>query len=313
MKMIVFPAVNEDEARRIRDAAAGIEVINAASEEEARREIADADALYGNITPDLLRAAPKLRWIQAGRAGLEQYVFPELVESAVTLTNMRGIYNDHIADHVYGFVLAFARGLHISLRRQQRREWNPQVPVLDLTDCTLGILGLGGIGEEVARRGKTSGMRVLATDARRTEKPPFVDELWGVGELPALLAQSDFLAICAPHTPATEKLIRLPQLRQMKRTAYLLNIGRGVIVDLADLTRALQEGIIAGAGLDVFEVEPLPADHPLWEMPHVLITPHMAGKAAHTRERRLQVLLENLRRFRAGEPLKNVVDKGQWF
>ncbi len=205
MKMVVFPSVKEEAFRRIRAAAGAMQAVNAASNEEARREIADADAFFGRITPELLGAAQKLRWVQAPMAGLERFVFPELAQSDVTLTNMRGVYNDHIADHAFGFVLLFARGFHVSLRRQLRREWDPDVPVIHLADCTLGVIGLGGIGEEVARRGKTSGMRVLATDPRRTDKPSFVDELWGADRLDALLADSDCGVICAPRTPATRR------------------------------------------------------------------------------------------------------------
>lgn len=315
MKMVVFPSVKEEAFRRIRAAAGAMQAVNAASNEEARREIADADAFFGRITPELLGAAQKLRWVQAPMAGLERFVFPELAQSDVTLTNMRGVYNDHIADHAWMFVLAFARGLHVYARRQARREWNPGgVPVVHLADATLGVIGLGGIGQEVARRARVAGMRVLGVDPRQTDKPgESVDELFGPDRLNEVLSRADFVVICAPHTPQTEKMIRLTQLETMKRTAFLVNIGRGVIVDLADLTQALMDGVIAGAGLDVFETEPLPADHPLWDLPGVAITPHTAGNAPRAHERRLQVLLENTRRFVAGEPLVNVVDKQQWF
>ena len=314
MKMLLYPAVPGDEFERVQAAAGDATVVNTDSEEAAAREVADADAFYGRISPSLFAAASKLRWVQAPIAGLEHYLFPELARSDVVVTNMRGIYNDHIADHAWAFVLAFARGFHVYLRRQARGEWNPGgVPVVHLADATLGIIGLGGIGEEVARRGATSGMRVLAVDPRRTEKPAGVDELWPAGRLDGLLAQSDFVVLCTPHTPETEKMIRLPQLRRMKTSAYLINIGRGIVVDLADLTQALQGGTIAGAGLDVYETEPLPPDHPLWSMENVLLTPHTAGHAPHTAERRLNVLLANVRRFTAGEPLVNVVDKRQWF
>ncbi len=213
------------------------------------------------------------------------------------------------------FVLAFARGLHVYARRQAWREWNDKgVPVVHLADATLGVTGLGGIGREVARRGQVAGMRVLAVDPRQTDKPDdAVDELFGPDRLNEVLSRADFVVVCAPHTPQTEKMIRLPQLETMKRTAYLVNIGRGVIVDLADLTEAVMDGVIAGAGLDVFEIEPLPPEHPLWTMENVLLTPHTAGHAPHTAERRLRVVCDNVRRFVSGEPLLNVVDKTNWF
>jgi len=315
--LVLFPPLPDDEARALADAAVdALSVVNAADEEAARAALSSgAVAFYGRITPGLLRSAPNLRWVQTPMAGLEHYIFPELVAHPLTLTNMRGVYNDHIADHAFGFVLAFARGFHVYFRRQARREWEPSgVPITDLAGATLGIIGLGGIGTEVARRGKTSQMRVLAIDPRRTDKPEFVDELRGPDGLDDLLRASDFVVICAPHTPETEKMIRGPQLETMKRSAYLINIGRGVIVDLADLTQALRKNVIAGAGLDVFETEPLPSEHPFWAMENVLLTPHTAAvDAPHTAARRLNLVCENVRRFVAGEPLQNVVDKANWF
>jgi phosphoglycerate dehydrogenase-like enzyme len=239
-------------------------------------------------------------------------MFPALIESDVVISNMQNIYSDHIADHIMGFILMFARGLHIYLRRQLERKWERAVPVIHLADQTLGVIGLGGIGLQVARRGAASDMRVIAVDAVKKEKPDFVEALWGIDRLNDLLAQSDFVVSCVPHTPETVKMINAERLKQMKKTAYLINVSRGVVVDLAALTSALQNGTIAGAGLDVFEIEPLPADHPLWDMQNVILTPHTAGVAPHTAERRIDVVKENLRRFVAGEPLRNVVDKRRW-
>jgi phosphoglycerate dehydrogenase-like enzyme len=245
---------------------------------------------------------------------------------------MRGLFSDVIADQVMGYILCFARNLHRYIRNQLAARWEPvggeaeRVPFatgpgrvtaidrahLHLADATLGIVGLGGIGSEVARRGLAFGMRVLAVDPVQTEAPPGVT-LWKPERLPDLLAQGDFVVIAAPHTPQTEKLFRRPQFRQMKRSAYLINVGRGAIVDLADLTAALQAGEIAGAGLDVFEIEPLPSDHPLWKMANVIITPHVAGYSPRIAERHLAVLLDNVRRFVNGQPLRNVTDKTRWF
>jgi phosphoglycerate dehydrogenase-like enzyme len=184
---------------------------------------------------------------------------------------------------------------------------------MHLADATLGVVGLGQIGSEVARRGLAFGMRVVAVDPVQTAAPPGVAALWSLDRLPDLLRESDVVVIAAPHTPETVKLFRRAQFRQMKRSAYLINIGRGVIVDLADLAAALRAGEIAGAGLDVFETEPLPVDHPLWAMPNVIITPHVAGASPRIAERHLAVLLENVRRFARGEPLTNVADKRRWF
>jgi phosphoglycerate dehydrogenase-like enzyme len=333
MKLLIHPAVEAGRLARVHEAAAGMAVVNAAAETEALGAVADADAFFGKITPPLLAAARRLRWVQSPTASLEHYLFPELVAHPCVLTNMRGLFSDVIADQVLGYVLCFARNLHRYIRNQPAARWEPvggeservsfaagpgTVSAIDrahlhLADATLGVVGLGSIGAEVARRALAFGMRVLAVDPVRTEAPPGVEALWPVTRLPNLLAASDFVVIAAPHTPQTVKLFRRPQFRQMKRTAYLINIGRGAIVDLADLVESLRAGEIAGAGLDVFETEPLPAEHPLWRLDNVILTPHVAGYSPRIAERHLAVLLDNLGRFRRGEPLRNVVNKELWF
>lgn len=333
MKLVIHPAVDGDRLEEIILAAAPMKVANAPDESAAALELADADAFFGKLTPRLLAAAGRLRWAQTATASLEHYVFPELVAHPLTLTNMRGLYSDVIADHVMGFIICFARNFHHYIRRQAAARWAAEGGEADrgdfafgpgttsaidrahlhLADATLGVVGLGQIGAEMARRAAAFDMRVIAVDPVRKEAPPGVASLGPVAELPRLLAESDFVAIAAPHTPDTAKMFRRPQFKLMKRNAYLINIGRGAIVDLADLTAALTAGEIAGAGLDVFETEPLPGDHPLWRMSNVIITPHVAGASPRIAQRHLNVLLENIRRFKADQPLINVVDKARWF
>lgn len=333
MKLVIYPPIENDRLQRVVAAAGTMEVVNAPDEAAALTAIADADGFFGKLTPKLLAAARKLRWVQSPTASLEHYVFPELIEHPLTLTNMRGLFSDVIADHVMGYVISFARNFHVYIRQQLEARWAPVggeeersgfltgpgiATAIDrahrhLADSTMGVVGLGNIGAEVARRALAFGMRVLAVDPIRTEPPLGVQAIWPVMRLPELLAGSDFVVIAAPHTPETEKLFRREQFQQMRPSAYLINIGRGAIVDLADLTAALQAGEIAGAGLDVFEIEPLPSDHPLWRMPNVIITPHIAGTSPRIAERHLHVLLENIHRFCRDEPLLNVVDKTRWF
>jgi phosphoglycerate dehydrogenase-like enzyme len=333
MKLLIHPAVDDARLQRIQAAAGQMQVVNTGDPAAATREIADADALFGKLTPPLLAAAERLRWVQSPTASLEHYVFPEMVEHPLVLTNMRGLFSDVIADQVLGYVICFARNLHTYIRNQMTATWAPvggeQARVqlaagpgtvgpidrahLHLADCTMGVVGLGAIGKEIARRSAAFGMRVIAVDPVETEAPPQVESLRPVEELPQLLAASDFVAIAAPHTPETVKMFAREQFQQMKPTAYLINIGRGVIVDLAALTAALQAGEIAGAALDVYETEPLPAEHPLWKMPGTILTPHVAGYSPRIAERHLGVVLENVRRFTAGEPLINVCDKRRWF
>lgn len=332
-KLIISPAIDDTRLQRLKLAAPSLHIVNCVDAEQARDAIRDADGFFGKLTPELLRHAGQLRWVQSPTASLEHYLFPELIEHSCVLTNMRGLFSDVIADHVFAFVLCFARNLHTYLRRQLRAEWSPVggeserttftmgpafVTEIDrrhqhLSDLTLGVVGAGEIGREVLRRAAAFGMRRLAVDPICRSVPGVLDEIWPTDRLKDLLAASDYVVIAAPHTPETEKLFRMPRFQEMKRSAVLINIGRGAIVDLGDLTTALQTGLIAGAALDVFEIEPLPADHPLWRLENVLITPHVAGTSPRIAERHLATLLENVRRFAANRPLLNVVDKRKWF
>ena len=332
MKLVIFPAVDSERLARILEAATALDVVNAGDENQARREIVDADAFFGKITPPLLAAATRLKWVQAPTASLEHYLFPELIEHPCLLSNMRGLFSDVIADHVLGLVICFARNLHLYVRRQLERRWEPvggeaarsdflfgpgiASPIdkshAHLADCTLGIVGAGQIGSEIARRAHAFALRVLAVDPV-VSSVSGVCEVWRPQRLGDLLAESDFVVIAAPHTPETHKLFGRREFEQMKRTAYLINVGRGVIIDLADMTSALTDGLIAGAGLDVFEIEPLPSDHPLWGMENVIITPHVAGTSPRIAERHLDALLENIRRFQSGRPPATLVEKRRWY
>jgi phosphoglycerate dehydrogenase-like enzyme len=333
MKLLLYPEVDSARLQLICEAAADMLVVNAGSDEIARREIADADAFFGKITPELLAAAKRLQWVQSPTASLEHYLFDELIEHPCKLSNMRGLFSDVIADHVMGYVLCFARNLHLYVRQQLAAKWEPiggeagrstfthgphTVSDIDrahrhLADCTMGVVGTGKIGAEICRRAHAFGMSLCGVDPVCREIPGVLEEVWPPERLPDLLAASDFVVIAAPHTPETYKLFRAEQFRQMQRSAYLINIGRGVIVDLADLTAALQAKEIAGAALDVFETEPLPANHPLWRMQNVLITPHVAAASPRIAERHTATLLENIRRFARGEEPLTLVDKERWF
>ena len=310
MKLLLYGREFGGWVAELQRGAPGVTVETATTEEEAAARIADADAFFGTITPGMLAAARRLRWIQTPMAGLERYFFPALIDHPVQVTNMRGIFADMIPDHVLCYILCFARDMHTLIRRQLERRWaHQEVKVVHLPGSTLGIVGLGGIGYGVAQRAAPHGMRIIAVDPRRKDRPPEVAALWKPDRLDDLLAQSDFVAVCAPETPETRGLFDATKFAKMKPTAFFINVGRGRVVKLDAITQALQQKQIAGAALDVFEQEPLPPDHPLWGMDNVIITPHTAGVSAHGEDRRLEVLAENLRRFVAGEPLTNVVDK----
>ena len=304
-------------AARLASAVPELSVVVAEDAAEAAGVVPAAEAAFGTMPDALLREARRLRWLQAPQAAPPAgYYTPDLIAHPVVVTNFREIYNDHIGAHIMAFVLAFARGLHYYVPRQLAREWRPEPldrGVVHLPDATALIVGVGGIGSETARLAASFGMHVMGVDARRTEAPPGVVKLDGPDALDALLPLADFVILTVPHTPATEGFMNRARFQRMKRTAFFINIGRGMTTRLDDLVAALRAGEIAGAGLDVFEQEPLPSSHPLWTTPNVLITPHTAGFGPHLDERRFAILLDNARRFVAGQPLRNVVDKKSWF
>ena len=306
IKMVLQRRLEDEYMRQIH--ALGVETVVVMSVADVPQVIGDADAYFGGMTPEILNAGKKLRWVQATSAGLDGYYFHELRASELTVTNIRGIYSDVIADHVFALVMAFARGLHHYIRRQSQGKWEKGAPVIHLAGTTLGVVGLGGIGLAVAERGPAVGMRVIGMDPAPKGKPDFIARIYSPDELAEMVAVSDFVVICVPHTAETEGLFDAAMFGAMKDTGILINIGRGKVVKLQALTDALQRGQIGGAGLDVYEEEPLPAGHALWSIENAILTPHVAGISPEIDKRRKALIVENVRRFCAGEPLLNVVD-----
>src|SRR6266568_5026939 len=305
-------------AQRLAVASPELDIIAPETMEGAEQAIGHAEGAFGRIPPALLLRADKLRWLQAPQAAPPAgFYYPELIAHPVVITHFREIYNDHIGAHVMAFVLAFARGLHLYLPQQLRREWRPagreSGDVVHLPEATALVVGVGGIGSEVARLASAFGMKVIGVDERRPSPPPGVAELHRAAALDELLPRADFVILTVPHTPETEGFMNRARFQRMKRSAFFINIGRGLTTRLDDLAAAIEAGEIAGAGLDVYEQEPLPADHKLWTMPGVLLTPHTAGHGPYLDERRFEVLRDNCRRFAAGQELRNVVDKSRWF
>ncbi len=303
-------------AERLAETVRDVRVAVPETLEDVRMEIADADAAFGTIPPELLALAEKLRWLQAPAAApAAGYYYPELVRHPVVVTNFRGIFNDHIAAHIMAFVLAFARGMHRYIPRQMRQEWKPDEEggMLHLPESTALIIGVGGIGAETARLCAAFGIRVIGVDVSREDLPDGVSEMHAPEALDGLLPGADFVIMTIPHTPQTEGMMGARRFTLMKPSAFLINIGRGMTVRLHDLDAALRGGEIGGAGLDVYEVEPLPPEHPLWTAPNVLLTPHVAGHGPYLDERRFEIITENARRFATGQPLINIVDKANWF
>jgi phosphoglycerate dehydrogenase-like enzyme len=313
-------AVLQGWADRVHREVPGLDVVVLDNGVDPRPELAGADAVFGGLTPELLKVTERLRWLQAPAASPPAgYFFAELVEHPVVVTNLRGVYRANLANHVMAMLLSFARGLPWFAAKQAKREWHgwdrsvSEAGIMDLGACTALIVGVGEVGAEVARLCRAFGIRVVGVDARPSEFSATVEELHGPDELDAVLPGADFVVLTVPHTPDTVGLINAERLARMKPSAILINVGRGVTVRLDDVVAALDSGQIAGVGLDVSEIEPLPPDHPLWTRTNVIITPHVAGFGTDTDPEREALIVDNCRRFVEGRPLRNVVDKAKWF
>lgn len=276
------------------------------------RDIASADATFGVCTARVLEAAQHLEWIQWPAAGVERCVQqPELQARAPLVTNLQRTMGPSIAEHVIAMMLALSRHLEDFGQQQDQAHWQSQDAAPELEDVagkTMVVAGLGGIGTEVARRAHALGMRVVATRASGHEGPDFVSYVGAPEELLKLAKDADFVVNCLPLTPETTGIFNKEFFAAMKRSAYFISIGRGRSTVTADLTAALTQSTIAGAGLDVVDPEPLPPDNPLWHAPHLILTPHISANTAVAERMRDAVLIENLRRYVAGEPMLSVVD-----
>jgi phosphoglycerate dehydrogenase-like enzyme len=279
---------------------------------EVETALPEAEIVAGHMSPTLLAKAPNLRWYQQWGAGADWLLrHPEIAGRDFILTNASGVHAIQISEHILAFLLAFARRLPEAVRAQSRHEWQRQghQDVFELAGKTLLLVGVGAIGERTACVAAALGMRVLGIRRSTGDPVPCVEQICPPECLHDWLPRADFVVLTVPLTPETRKLIGERELRLMKPSACIVNIGRGGTIDEAALIRALSEGWIAGAGLDVFEKEPLPSDSPLWDMPNVIITAHYAGVTPAYNERAMAIFLDNLRRYKAGEPLRNVVDK----
>lgn len=300
---------------RLAAAAPNVRVIAGLTPEQALARAAEADGIDARFaTAEFLAEANNVRWVQSMSAGIDRYtgVKPLVDDDRIVMTNQKGAYGPAIADHVFGMVLSLARNLRFYADRQREGVWagaGADAKAFALQGRTLLVLGLGGIGSEVAVRGHAFGMRVLATRRSDGETPSYVERVGKPEETNALLGEADVVVVCVPLTKETENLINARALAATKKGAVLVNIARGKVVDTAALVAALESGHLGGACLDVTEPEPLPEGHALWKHPRVLITPHVAADGEISGERAFALLRENLRRFGAGEPLLNVVDK----
>lgn len=315
-KKVVFTGkgrLGENEIRELRAAAPNLNVVFP-SREELARELADAEGVVGNLTREQFLSAKKLRWLQINSAGVETVLagIPELKGSPVTVTNMKIVQGPEIADHALALLLALTRRLDVAVRDRDSETWRTLAnygPPLELHGKTAVVVGVGGIGTQIAIRAKAFGMTVIGVDPKDMPYTPFLDRTVWPDRLDSVLPEADVVFISAPHTPATDKMIGAAQFAKMKKGVHFIAVSRGKIYDNAALVAALESGKVAAAGLDVTETEPLPKGHPLWKTGRVIITPHIAGRSDGEGARYFELYKDNLVRFARGEPLRHVVDK----
>jgi len=305
-------ALTKEQLRRIEAVALDMRVVVTRDRATIEALVPDVRIVVGQFPHDLLSAATSLEWFQQWGAGADWLLrFPAAVDMPFVLTNASGVHAVPISEHVFAYLLAFARGLPQAFEHKARAAWQPlpASSLFELRDKTLLLVGAGAIGERVARLAVAFEMRVEVVRRDANRPVPGAAAVHGDYELLAVLPAADFVVVTAPLTSATHGMFGADQFRAMKPSAYLVNIGRGGIVREDELVTALRVGTIAGAGLDVFQHEPLPADSPLWGMSNVMITSHYSGATPLYTERALGIFLENMQRFREGKELINVVDK----
>ena len=306
---------SDAELAELHAAAPGVRLLSGLSREQAMEHAAEAQGADARFaTPEFIAKAPKLVWVQAMSAGVDHLIAqPALAgNEKIVLTNMRAVHGPAIADHAMAMLLTLTRNLEFYQEGQRQKKWNDADPPrrsVALAGKTMLVVGIGGIGTEIAQRAHGFGMRVIATRRSDAPGPDYVEKVGKPEDLLKLLPEADVVAVCVPLTAETAGLFDAKAFAAMKPGSYLINIARGKIVDTGALMAALKSGKLAGACLDVTDPEPLPDGHELWGMANVIITPHVASDAELTEERRWALLKENIRRFGAGEPLLNCVDK----
>jgi phosphoglycerate dehydrogenase-like enzyme len=314
LHILVLARVEERHLEMIRAVDPRVKVTATADTDQALEAAPQAEVIVAWQIPNaVMQRAGRLRWIHATAAGVDTLLFPAVVEGRVTLTSSVGIHTVGLPEHVMALVLAFSRRLHVAVRHQIAQRWDRASCVGDeVAGKVLGILGLGTIGRALAERAAAFGMHVIGT--KRTPEPiPHVERVLPPEGTEEVLREADYLVVLLPLTPQTRGFVDARALGLMKRTAVLINVGRGPVVDEAALVAALRAGLIAGAGLDVFEREPLPSDSPLYDMENVIITPHVSGASRTYFDRAIPLFCENLRRYLDGAAMLNVVDPARGY
>jgi D-2-hydroxyacid dehydrogenase (NADP+) len=320
-----LPYDDNENIRRITEVSSKIKVNNASAvmmagfrgdnseKDTLDNMLAQADVIFGPglvLPKDLLSRAPKLKWLQLMSAGVDRLRDREIWQSKVTVTGISGIHASPIGEFVLGFMLMFTKNMLLCFKMKQKREWQRYTPHL-LRNKTVGVVGLGHIGSEVARLCKSFGMKVIATrrSVKRAGKGKNVDLLLPRAQIKELLGKSDYIVLSVPLTSETRHIIGEAELSSMKSSAYIINVGRGDLIDEEALIRALDEKKIAGAGLDVTTIEPLPKDSRLWDMDNVILSPHVSGSMEEYMDQATELFCDNIRRYLDGKELRNVIDR----
>jgi phosphoglycerate dehydrogenase-like enzyme len=306
--VVLVCGVPQPEEERIRAVAPDAEIVFAARAADVAERLPVADVVAGTLDRAAFTTAGRLRWVHSWAAGVDGDLFPELVASPVVLTSSKGNGAVPLAEHAMMLMLMLDRDAPRWLRAQGSRSWD-RFRHGELAGATCGIVGMGGAGSALARRAAAFDMRVLGLRRHHERSVPEVARMYGTGEVTAFVAESDFVVVTAALTSHSRRLLGPAAFRAMKPTAYYVCVSRGGIADDAALLSALQDGRIAGAGLDAHAVEPLPADSPFWSLPNVIVTPHNGATTEGTQRRGVDIFVDNLARFVRGEPLRNVVDK----
>lgn len=309
MTVLVFAKLDDRHIAQIQQVDPRVHVTAVGDHQKGVEMASQAEVMVGwNVPREAVQRAPKLRWIHSTAAGVDQLLYPEILEREIVVTTSSGIHQP-LVEHVFAMLLALTRRLHVAIRNQTQRRWERSQAVGgEIRGKTIGVLGLGHIGAEIAEKARVFGMHVIGTKYTPASVAG-VDRVYPPEGLIEVLRDADVIVVALPLTPKTRGLIGEPELRTMKPTAFLINIGRGPIVQEQALVRALRERWIGGAGLDVFEREPLPADSPLWGMEHVIVTPHVSGTSPGYMDAAVPLLCDNLRRYLDGTPMLNLVDK----
>jgi phosphoglycerate dehydrogenase-like enzyme len=308
-KKIVVTGMTPEAVRELQAVSPAVQVV-AGETSRLAEQVADADAIFGTINPQLFRAAKRLKWVQVYSAGVDPYRFPDFLNSNIVLTNCKIIQGPEIADHALALLLSLTRSLHQVIPARTTEEWRRgQYRPIELRGKTAVVVGLGGIGSQIAQRAHAFGMTVIGVDPKEIPYSPYVARSVFPDRLDSVLPQADAVFVAAPLTPESQGMIGARQFNLMKKGSYFIAVSRGRLYDSDALVKALDEQRLAGAGLDVTNPEPLPKGHPLWKFENVVITPHMAGQSDGIQARRMDLIKENIARFAKGEALQNVVDK----